>query len=432
MNGRVAVITGFYKNTDFLQTLFESLNNQTFTHFDVYVYNSSGIPLADVGSNYSFTYKIINLKDNAGFAGGNNQAIQAARESGEYKYYALINDDTKPQPGWLEALVTTAEQDPAIGAVSSKMVFYERFVTIRGLTQAINVNDRKLGLRWYHNSSFNECFYPKKFYKEGFYNEETDEINAFRWTSEDISIEMPVSLRSGLDEYTLRLFLRKHSKLKDQYLDLYIGDTFLTNIDLHKENLFYEVKVPASLINEHAHYIIQNAGSGYDKGYNGFDIGSGELDLSQYDKEKDIQLFCGGACLLSAKALEKTGLFNGYFFSYYEDSDLSMRIRKKNFRIVYAPRSLVLHYHTGTSKEWSLFFIYHVFRNKIIFTARNFGMFSFIRAFAERSKETVRFLKWNVKARFKDPILKSRLKLNLRILWDSIKGIIKYKPARFQ
>jgi GT2 family glycosyltransferase len=54
-----------------------------------------------------------------GFAGANNAAARAA--SGEF--LVLLNDDTAPEPGWLEALVRAADRFPNAGAVGSRVMF---------------------------------------------------------------------------------------------------------------------------------------------------------------------------------------------------------------------------------------------------------------------------------------------------------------------
>lgn len=56
---------------------------------------------------------------NLGFGGGNNFA--AARAKGEY--LVLLNDDTRPQPGWLDWLVRAARSDDRVGAVGSRLLF---------------------------------------------------------------------------------------------------------------------------------------------------------------------------------------------------------------------------------------------------------------------------------------------------------------------
>jgi GT2 family glycosyltransferase len=52
---------------------------------------------------------------NRGFGGGCNQAAEVAR--GEL--LVLLNDDTEVEPGWLEALLETADAEPEAGAVGS-------------------------------------------------------------------------------------------------------------------------------------------------------------------------------------------------------------------------------------------------------------------------------------------------------------------------
>ncbi|HWD18472.1 MAG TPA: glycosyltransferase, partial [Verrucomicrobiae bacterium] len=56
---------------------------------------------------------------NLGFVGGNNAAAQHARG----QFLVLLNNDTEPQPGWLEALLQTVESDSAIGAVGAKLIY---------------------------------------------------------------------------------------------------------------------------------------------------------------------------------------------------------------------------------------------------------------------------------------------------------------------
>jgi GT2 family glycosyltransferase len=57
------------------------------------------------------------------------------------------------------------------------------------------------------------------------------------------------------------------------------------------------------------------------------------------------------------------GGFDERFFMYYEDVDLSWRMRRNGLHIVFEPRSVVRHIHAGSSGEWSPSFRYHVTRN---------------------------------------------------------------------
>jgi GT2 family glycosyltransferase len=62
---------------------------------------------------------ILRSRVNLGFAGAVN--LGAAEARGEY--LVLLNDDAEVLPGWLEALVETADRRPDLGTVGSKVLF---------------------------------------------------------------------------------------------------------------------------------------------------------------------------------------------------------------------------------------------------------------------------------------------------------------------
>lgn len=63
--------------------------------------------------------KVISNPANLGFAKACNQGAREA--AGEYLLF--LNNDTVPQPGWLEALLAVAERDRRIGVVGAKLLF---------------------------------------------------------------------------------------------------------------------------------------------------------------------------------------------------------------------------------------------------------------------------------------------------------------------
>ena len=63
--------------------------------------------------------KVIFNKENLGFAKACNQGARIAGG----KYLIFLNNDTVPQPGWLEEMVQLAESDESIGIVGSKLLF---------------------------------------------------------------------------------------------------------------------------------------------------------------------------------------------------------------------------------------------------------------------------------------------------------------------
>lgn len=430
MEVQIAMITGYSKDPEFLKSLLLALNRQTIKNFDCYIYASpTSLYYLDESFFDSLSFKCyhLQLKENRGFAGNNNDAINFAFKNKEYDYFVLANDDTIPYENWLQEMVKTAASSDNIGAVASKMVFYEKFITINGFTKTALLRDhRPVGLRFYTNTKFTTSFYPKRFYKEGFYREEEDEIYKFRWTESKFTLEVPL-IETTADQYYLNLFVRKNPQIKNQLFTLKIGDTTLCDLTLDDNKISYEIAIPKALVDKNAHYIIQNTGSELTP-QRSYEIGFGEIDNGQYEEEREVSLFCGGSCLITRQALLKTGIFMDGYFSYYEDSDLSVRLRKDGFKIIYSPKSVIKHFHTGTSQEWSPLFTYYAFRNKIIFSAKTFGLKAFIAAFYERAHETYIYFKLCVRSRFKNHDYRYRLKLNLIILKDSLMGILKFKP----
>jgi GT2 family glycosyltransferase len=70
-------------------------------------------------AGYGKRIRVVTHKTNGGFAAAVNDGAAAA--SGEFLVF--LNNDTIPQPGWLEALVRYADSHPRAAAVGSKLLF---------------------------------------------------------------------------------------------------------------------------------------------------------------------------------------------------------------------------------------------------------------------------------------------------------------------
>lgn len=104
-------------------------------------------------------------------------------------------------------------------------------------------------------------------------------------------------------------------------------------------------------------------------------IGSGETDHGQYDYLSEIWGSCGGAMVAWKHLLIKAGLFDPSFFIYYEDVDLSWRIKLSGYNILLVPSSLVYHVGAGTSKSLSSQFVtFHKTKNLIILWLKNYSL----------------------------------------------------------
>ncbi|MCK4257686.1 MAG: glycosyltransferase [Halanaerobiales bacterium] len=70
--------------------------------------------------------------------------------------------------------------------------------------------------------------------------------------------------------------------------------------------------------------------------------------LGLYDKVEDCYSVSGACYLIRRKALNKVGAFDENYFFYFEETDLSLRMLEKGYRIVYCPNAKILHYHEGS------------------------------------------------------------------------------------
>lgn len=135
--------------------------------------------------------------------------------------------------------------------------------------------------------------------------------------------------------------------------------------------------VTAKLVFADRPNIIQSTGTLLLSDGGGGDRGFGEEDRGQYRDREEVFGFNGGSALLRRSALDDVGGFDQRFFSYYEDTDLSWRMRLRGWRIIYEPQAVVEHVHAGTSGEWSESFMFHVDRNRMLMMLKN-GSLGFV------------------------------------------------------
>jgi GT2 family glycosyltransferase len=80
---------------------------------------------------------------------------------------------------------------------------------------------------------------------------------------------------------------------------------------------------------------------------------------------------CAAAALYRRDAFLEVGGFDEAFFCYFEDTDLSFRLRLRGHRCLYVPDSVVHHVGSATTGRLSDFTIYHSLRNHVWAWAKN-------------------------------------------------------------
>ncbi|MDQ5840749.1 MAG: glycosyltransferase family 2 protein, partial [Chloroflexota bacterium] len=94
----------------------------------------------------------------------------------------------------------------------------------------------------------------------------------------------------------------------------------------------------------------------------------------EQSRDTDVFGFCGGAALLRSAALDQVGWFDRELFLYYEDTDLSWRLRAGGWTVRYCESAVARHVHAASSDSASPLFRYYNTRNSLVVFARHAPM----------------------------------------------------------
>jgi len=64
---------------------------------------------------------------------------------------------------------------------------------------------------------------------------------------------------------------------------------------------------------------------------------------------------------------QKIGLFDKKYFLYFEDVDLSLRVKKAGFKVIFCPKAKIWHLNSGSSGSGSSLHDYFITRNRLLF-----------------------------------------------------------------
>jgi hypothetical protein len=117
--------------------------------------------------------------------------------------------------------------------------------------------------------------------------------------------------------------------------------------------------------------VVNNAGSIVLRDGYGADRGFQEPDTGQYDEPVEVFAACGNGMALRTVAGREVGWFDDDFFLYYEDTDLSWRLRARGWAIRYEPTAVLRHLHSASSTEWSPLWMFHVERNRLLMLTKD-------------------------------------------------------------
>jgi GT2 family glycosyltransferase len=137
----VAVIILNWNGRTLLAECLPPLLAQTFTDFEVILVDNGSTDGSAAWVQTHFPcVRIIRNPTNLGFAPANNQAIRATQA----EFIALLNNDTRAAPEWLQTLVQVMCADPQIGMVASKILLADNPDTVDSAGIAID----RAGIAW--------------------------------------------------------------------------------------------------------------------------------------------------------------------------------------------------------------------------------------------------------------------------------------------
>ncbi len=118
----VSVVVLTCNGREHLEECLGSLLEQTWPEREIIlVLNGSTDGSAElVRDKFAGAVRLLELSENIGYTGGNNAGLRAAR--GEY--VAVLNDDTRTDPRWLETMVETLRRRPDCGLAACKILSY--------------------------------------------------------------------------------------------------------------------------------------------------------------------------------------------------------------------------------------------------------------------------------------------------------------------
>ena len=118
----MSVIVLNWNGKHFLETCLTALRRQTFRDFETILVDNGSTDgsVEYVQANFP-EVKLVELKDNRGFTGGNIAGYERARA----ELIVLLNNDTEADEHWLEELHKAGREYPKAGFFASKMLQFE-------------------------------------------------------------------------------------------------------------------------------------------------------------------------------------------------------------------------------------------------------------------------------------------------------------------
>ena len=362
--------------------------------------------------------RIIKSEKNLGFGLGNNLGMKHAKGD----LFLLANNDTILNIDTVTSLVDLfKKRGSRVGAIGAKLVLVDFYLPIM-IEEAFFSS--------YASHETAKPYTPDPF----IISHDSGSL-----ITEKVFIPLNHEINHGV-KINLRIKPFRRNDFK-----IYIGEdvVFKGHLDSLIKDFNIDLDLSKEQVAKYQKNLIQNAGNFYFRDGSGRDRGAiiaasrqfYEEDDGQYDEEEIVPAFCGAGVLLNKKALQDVGYFDKNFFMYYEDSDLSFRLREKGWRVIYNPKSVIRHIHAGSSKEWSDFFVFHAERGRLLFVSKHWPRLKALQLlFKYVIRDTFGVLVYNLLKRNWEKIEKRfvvRLRVCASVLFPFFIGLFKTNRIKY-
>ena len=304
-------------------------------------------------------FNFIPLRKNLGFSKGNNQGVrirlrQLANQNYNPDYLMFLNNDTTVDRSMIVNIDKTFNSDEKIGIVGLRSLFMNDFIPLsmnsvlaKDQFVDIEVKGENIGreLRRYRVCKGHQ-------------------IAENKWRlSNDSCLFIPV-VDSSLASFVSLQYFGMNSSFS------LLKSFYRKDNSFHKEHLVKISQLSFDALPSQYVKLIQNAGSFVSTRFEAGDMGSFEIDRGQYDRDRELDAVCGVAMTIRAKLFEELGGFDENFFAYYEDTDLSLRARRKGYKCFYSGKALIHHVHAGSSGVGTDYFKFNVNFSRLYFLSK--------------------------------------------------------------
>ena len=308
--------------------------------------------------------RLLRNEANLGFAGGNNTALRQVTTP----FAVLLNNDATPDPHWLERLLAPFDRPGSerLGAVTSKVVFQPAFLPLTLETAGFSPgggDSRELGLRLLGIGVEGVDVTEHVLMERLSYGVENGLEGRYRWLRPSGQLLVPLpDQHPGPYEVSLRIA----GETRKPVTVSWTGGSAELTVDERPAEHLVEVPPGAAAVD-----VVNNVGSIVTVAGYGADRGFQEVDNGQYDQAQEVFALCGCAVAFRTEAGREVDWFDDDFFLYYEDTDLSWRLRAAGWTIAYEPTAVVRHVHSASTIEWSPTFMFHTTRNRLLMLVKN-------------------------------------------------------------